>query len=100
MSVLKAPPKQSRKATLQIRIGEDLKHKLEKYAEFLDATESYVVTEALRLVFNKDADFREWLVRIENDALTHNSDQLPVTIETPLGRSSSALVQNGERPSK
>jgi predicted transcriptional regulator len=61
MSVLKAPPKQPRNATLQIRVDEELKLKLDKYAEFLDSTAAYVVSEALRLVFNKDAEFKEWL---------------------------------------
>ena len=61
MSILKAPPKQPKNATLQVRLGEDIKGKLDKYAEFLDSTESYVVSEALKLVFNKDAEFKEWL---------------------------------------
>jgi predicted transcriptional regulator len=61
MSVLKAPPKQPRNATLQVRVDEELKLKLDKYAEFLDSTTAYVVSEALRLVFNKDAEFKEWL---------------------------------------
>jgi predicted transcriptional regulator len=61
MAVLKAPPKQPRNATLQIRVDEEVKLKLDKYAEFLDSTAAYVVSEALRLVFNKDAEFKEWL---------------------------------------
>ncbi|MGB2634191.1 MAG: hypothetical protein WAM58_09670 [Candidatus Acidiferrum sp.] len=61
MSILKAPPKQPKNATLQLRVDEELKIKLGKYAEFLDSTESYVVSEALKLVFNKDAEFKEWL---------------------------------------
>lgn len=61
MSVLKAPPKQPKHATLQLRVDEELKVRLDKYAEFLDSTESYVVSEALKLVFNKDAEFKEWL---------------------------------------
>jgi predicted transcriptional regulator len=69
MSVLKAPPKQPKNATLQVRIDEDLKYKVEKYAEFLETTTAYVVSEALRLVFTKDSDFREWLEghRTNND---------------------------------
>jgi predicted transcriptional regulator len=63
MSILKAPPKQPKNATLQIRVDEELKTRLDKYAEFLDSTESYVVSEALKLVFNKDAEFKEWLER-------------------------------------
>jgi predicted transcriptional regulator len=61
MSVLKAPPKQPRNATLQIRVDEELKLQLDRYAEFLDSTTAYVVSEALKLVFNKDGEFKEWL---------------------------------------
>ena len=35
--------------------------KLAKYAEFLDCSPSYVVTEALKLVCNKDKEFQSWL---------------------------------------
>lgn len=59
MAVLKAPPKQPKNATLQVRIDENLKYKVDKYAEFLETTGAYVVSEALRLVFNKDAEFKE-----------------------------------------
>ena len=34
---------------------------LTKYAEFLDCSPSYVVTEALKLVCNKDKEFQSWL---------------------------------------
>ena len=69
MSVLKAPPKQPKNATLQIRVDEELRLKLDKYAEFLDSTAAYVVSEALRLVFNKDAEFKQWL---ESQATTRH----------------------------
>jgi predicted transcriptional regulator len=46
---------------LQLRVDRELKLKLDKYAEFLDSTTAYVVSEALRLVFNKDAEFKKWL---------------------------------------
>jgi hypothetical protein len=35
--------------------------KLAKYAEFLECSPSYVVTEALKLVYGKDKDFQSWL---------------------------------------
>ncbi len=35
--------------------------KLMKYAEFLDCSPSYVVTEALKLVYHKDKEFQSWL---------------------------------------
>jgi len=44
MSILKAPPKQPKNSALQLRVDKELKIKLDKYAEFLDSTESYVVS--------------------------------------------------------
>ena len=36
--------------------------KLTKYAEFLDSSPSYVVTEALKLVCSEDKEFQSWLL--------------------------------------
>lgn len=59
--ILKAPRKQSENEPLQLRISAELKSKLQRYAEFLNATPSYVVTEALDRIFRKDREFRAWL---------------------------------------
>jgi hypothetical protein len=61
MPVLKAPPRMIRNATIQVRVEEEVDLKLRKYAEFIDATPAFVVAESLKMVFNKDAEFREWL---------------------------------------
>ena len=61
MPILKAPPKQSKNESLQLRVSTEFKLKLQSYAEFLNATPSYVVTEALDRVFRKDHEFRAWL---------------------------------------
>jgi hypothetical protein len=34
---------------------------LDRYAEFIDATPSYVVSEALKLLFKRDDEFKRWL---------------------------------------
>ncbi len=81
MSILKAPPRQPKNATLQLRVDEEVKTKLDKYAEFLNSTESYVVSEALKLVFNKDADFKEWLERQEAGSRESHDGHTPVPIE-------------------
>jgi hypothetical protein len=62
MPILKAPPKQLRNATIQARVEEEISFKLRKYAEFIDCSPAYVVSEALKLLFNKDSEFRAWLV--------------------------------------
>ena len=61
MSVLKAPPKQQKTTVVQLRLDDEARMKLTKYAEFLDCSPSYVVTEALKLVCNKDKEFQSWL---------------------------------------
>lgn len=61
MAILKAAPKLPKNETLQLRVEEEIKSKLAKYAEFIDSSESYVVSEALKLVFRKDDEFRVWL---------------------------------------
>lgn len=61
MPILKAPPKQSRNESLQLRVSTEFKFKLQRYAQFLEATPSYVVIEALNRIFDKDRDFKTWL---------------------------------------
>jgi hypothetical protein len=61
MAVLKAPPKQPKTTVVQLRLDDDAKEKLTRYAEFLDCSPSYVVTEALKHVCQKDKEFQTWL---------------------------------------
>jgi predicted transcriptional regulator len=61
VAILKSPPRLPKNETLQIRVEEQIKAKLHKYAEFIDSSESYVVSEALKMLFKKDDDFKSWL---------------------------------------
>ena len=79
MALLKAPSKQPKTTTLQVRLEEEVRHNLDRYAEFIDANPSYVVSEALKLLFRKDEEFKRWAGdhtnnhtqhQIEGDALT------------------------------
>ena len=67
MSILKSPPKQPKAVTVQARVEESVKTQLERYAEFIDASPSYVITEALKLLFRKDDDFRRWAEQHTNN---------------------------------
>jgi len=60
LSILKAPPKQPKTVTVQARVEESVKTQLELYAEFISASPPYVITEALKLLFRKDDDFKHW----------------------------------------
>ena len=100
MSILKAPPKQPKNATLQLRVDEELKIRLAKYAEFLDSTESYVVSEALKLIFNKDAEFKEWLERHQTNKGELNTEEVSVPAGEdgrPTVLASSVPKSNGSR---
>jgi predicted transcriptional regulator len=70
MAILKAAPKPPKNETLQLRVEEEIKSRLAKCAEFIDSSESHVVSEALKLVFRKDDEFKS---RIEDQ--DHNGDQ-------------------------
>src|SRR5712692_1549946 len=50
-----------------IRVEEDVKLKLDKYAEFIDSSPAYIVTEALKLLFKKDEEFKSWLGQHTNN---------------------------------
>lgn len=61
MALLKAPSKRPKTTTLQLRLEDEVRGKLDRYAEFIDANASYVVSEALRLLFKRDEEFKRWL---------------------------------------
>ena len=84
MALLKAPSKQPKTTTLQVRLEEEVRRNLDRYAEFIDANASYVVSEALKLLFRKDEEFKRWLVQCTNpgkqqtqgDVLTKTAQQI------------------------
>ena len=61
MALLKAPSKQPKTTMLQVRLEEEVRLNLDRYAEFLDANPSYVVSEVLKLLCRKDREFQSWL---------------------------------------
>jgi hypothetical protein len=67
LALLKAPSKQPKTTTLQVRVEEEVRHNLDRYAEFIDANPSYVVSEALKLLFKKDDEFKRWLGQHTSD---------------------------------
>lgn len=60
LSLVTPPPKKPKTASLQVRIDEDVRHRLALYAEFIQSTPSYVVAEALKLLFKREEEFRRW----------------------------------------
>ena len=61
MSVLKAPPQQPKNETVQLRLSQSVKVRLTRYAEFIQASPSYIVTELLEQLFRKDVEFQRYV---------------------------------------
>ena len=61
MAIIKAPPKQPKSITIQARVEESVKEQLDHYAKFIDSTPSYVIAEALKVLFKRDDGFKAWL---------------------------------------
>jgi hypothetical protein len=61
MALVKPPSKQAKTTNVQVRVEEEVKRNLDRYAEFLDASPSYVVSEGLKLLCRKDKEFQNWL---------------------------------------
>jgi predicted transcriptional regulator len=75
MALLKAPVKQPKSSTLQLRVEESVKHNLDRYAEFIDATPSYVVSESLKLLFRKDEEFKRFIDQRPETAMPEQTDE-------------------------
>jgi predicted transcriptional regulator len=73
MAIINAPPKQPKSVTIQARVEESVKTRLDQYAEFIDCTPSYVITEALKVLFKCDDEFKAWLGHQVNG---QNSEQV------------------------
>jgi predicted transcriptional regulator len=71
MAILKSQPKKPNTVTIQARVEESLKLQLDRYAEFIHSSPSYVITEALKLLFRRDEEFKHWLNQHSNDGDSH-----------------------------
>jgi len=62
-------------------LEEEVRHNLDRYAEFIGANPSYVVSETLRFLFKKDAEFKRWAGQHKSDPNPgqHEGDALTKT---------------------
>ena len=49
------------------KVPQELATLLKHYAEFLDSSQEYVVTETLRVAFRRDKEFQAWLATTHPD---------------------------------
>jgi hypothetical protein len=50
------------------KVPEEVATLLKRYAEFLDSTQEYIVTETLRVAFSRDKEFQAWLHASQSEA--------------------------------
>jgi predicted transcriptional regulator len=73
MAIIKAPPKQPKSVTIQARVEESVKGQLDQYAKFIDSTPSYVIAEALKVLFKRDDEFKAWLAQEPRNEKIHEA---------------------------
>jgi predicted transcriptional regulator len=61
MPLIRRQPKPPTRIPITCKVPEDVAAMLKRYAEFLESTQEYVITESLRLAFAKDKEFQTWL---------------------------------------
>lgn len=67
------------KQVVNIRLPQDIANQLALYARFIDSGREHVVSEALRLVFEKDKDFTAWMKE-------HSAEVVEMTSATGVNR--------------
>jgi hypothetical protein len=63
MPLINKMEKRTPKGTLSVRVEETVKEQLDLYCNFMQCGRQHVVDQALRLLFERDADFQAWLAR-------------------------------------
>ena len=100
MALLKPQLAKPSKKEYCVRIDELLALTMERYAEFLGATtNSYVISQALEFVFQRDSDFKQWLKFNPEPGSrkgNHNRASSPVGEQTPTVQGSSNRDDGGE----
>src|SRR5258708_5648414 len=83
MPFIPRPVKPPERVALTCKVPVDLAALVKRYAEFVDSTQEYVVTETLRLAFRRDKEFQTWLAATQPDLSNPDpaatSDVPPIT---------------------
>src|SRR5579859_2174501 len=61
MPLIQSPDPKPRKVKLTLRLDEPLTRTVHRYAEFIHATNEYVIAQALNYFFERDQEFKQWL---------------------------------------
>jgi hypothetical protein len=66
MPLIESPNPKPRRVKLTLRLDEPLARTVHRYAEFIRATNEYVIAHALNYFFERDSDFKQWIASHPN----------------------------------
>ena len=66
MPLIQSPNPKPRRTKITVRLDEPLARTVHRYAEFIRATNEYVIAHALNYFFERDQDFKQWLAANPN----------------------------------
>ena len=100
MSLIESPNPKPRRVKLTLRLDEPLARTVHRYAEFIRATNEYVIAHALNYFFERDSDFKQWIAshpngQSRNRSRASKTEKAAPNIENQAGGSPS--IQEGQR---
>src|SRR5438552_8532941 len=66
MPLIQSPNPKPRRTKITVRLDEPLARTVHRYAEFIRATNEYVIAQALNYFFERDSDFKQWIASHPN----------------------------------
>jgi hypothetical protein len=90
MPLIPAQPTIVPRETLSVRIDRVIHERLKLYAEFIQSSKEYVISQALRQLFRKDREFAAWLEARKTPAPaddTRTGASLAVQLDSETGDS-------------
>jgi hypothetical protein len=70
MPFIPRPVRPPTRIAITCKLPQPIASLLKAYAEFLDGSQEYVVTETLQLAFRKDREFQSWLAKTHPEIAT------------------------------
>ena len=99
MPLIESPNPKPRRVKLTLRFDEPLARTVHRYAEFIHATNEYVIAHALNYFFERDSDFKQWTAAHPNGQSPKRSTTSKRVKEIPGPRdeaSGIATMQGGQ----
>ena len=85
MPLIQSPDPKPRKVKLTLRLDEPLTRTVHRYAEFIRASNEYVIAQALNYFFERDQEFKQWLEAHPNSSSPVRSRGSKTLQATPSG---------------